>query len=108
MSHYGICAGPPELTWTLLDAERPVGVLGAGVVLQLERGGVVHERLRALGHTRPAVVEVGAGLQEKHSQRSDEARRGGISSHYGNISSGMAAARPLSLRTPNGWENWSN
>lgn len=55
------------LTWTFLDTKCAVGVLGSGVVLQLERGGVVHKRLRALGHARPAVVEIGARLQRKHT-----------------------------------------
>lgn len=31
-------------------------------MLQLEGDGVVDERLWALGHARPAVVEVGTGL----------------------------------------------
>ena len=52
-----------KLTWTLLDAKGPVGVLGPGVVLQLEGRGVVDERLGALGHARAAVVEVGASLR---------------------------------------------
>lgn len=52
-----------RLTWAFLDAEGPIGVLGSGVVLQLERCGVVDKRLRALGHTRSAVVEIGASLQ---------------------------------------------
>lgn len=51
------------LTWTFFHAEGSVGVLGAGVVLQLEGGGVIDERLRALGHTSTAVIEVGARLQ---------------------------------------------
>lgn len=53
------------LTWTLLDAEGAVGVFGPGVVFQLEGDGVVDKRLWALGHTRPAVIEVGTGLQKK-------------------------------------------
>lgn len=53
------------LTWTFLDAKCAVGVLGSGVVLQLKRCGVVHKRLRALGHARPAVVEIGARLRRK-------------------------------------------
>lgn len=53
------------LTWTFLDTEGSVGVFGPGVVLQLEGDGVVDERLWALGHTCPAVVEVGTGLQMK-------------------------------------------
>lgn len=56
---------PSCLTWTFLDAEGSVGVFCPGVVLQLEGDGVVDERLRALGHTRPAVVEVGTGLRMK-------------------------------------------
>lgn len=55
-----------RLTWTLLDTERSVGVLGSGVVLQLERCGVVHKRLGALGHAGAAVVEIGASLQRAH------------------------------------------
>lgn len=58
---------PRGLTWTFLDTKCAVGVLGSGVVLQLERGGVVHKRLRALGHARPAVVEIGARLRRKHT-----------------------------------------
>lgn len=54
-----------KLTWTLFHAEGAVGVLSAGVVLQLEWGGVVNEGLRTLGDTSPTVVEVGAGLQKK-------------------------------------------
>jgi len=57
------CATHGRLTWAFLDTEGSIGVLGSGVVLQLERRGVVHERLRALGHARSAVVEIGAGLQ---------------------------------------------
>lgn len=57
-----------RLTWAFLDAEGAVGVLGPGVVFQLEGGGVVDERLRALGHARSAVVEIGAGLQRAHSR----------------------------------------
>lgn len=53
------------LTWAFLDAEGSVGVFGPGVVLQLEGDGVVDERLRTLGHTGPAVIEVGAGLQRE-------------------------------------------
>lgn len=56
---------PSCLTWTFLDAEGSVGVFGPGVVLQLEGDGVVDERLWALGHACPAVVEVGTGLQMK-------------------------------------------
>lgn len=37
-------------------------------MLQLEGGGVVDEWLRALGHARSAVVEIGAGLQRAHSR----------------------------------------
>lgn len=55
-----------RLTWTFLDTERSVGVLGSGVVLQLERRGVVHERLGALGHAGAAVVEIGASLRRAH------------------------------------------
>lgn len=51
------------LTWTFLHAEGSVGVLGAGIVLQLEGGRVVDERLGALGHTCTTVIEVGARLQ---------------------------------------------
>lgn len=51
------------LTWAFFHAEGSVGVLGAGIVLQLEGGRVVDERLRALGHTSTAVIEVGARLQ---------------------------------------------
>lgn len=56
---------PACLTWTFLNAESSVGVFGPGVVFQLEGDGVVDERLWALGHARPAVVEVGTGLQTK-------------------------------------------
>lgn len=52
------------LTWTFFHAEGSVGVLGAGIVLQLEGGRVVDERLRALGHTSTTVIEVGARLQK--------------------------------------------
>lgn len=51
------------LTWTFFHAEGSVGVLGARIVLQLEGGRVVDERLRALGHASTAVIEVGARLQ---------------------------------------------
>lgn len=61
----GFCISCHRLTGTLLDAEGSVGVLGSGVVLQLEGGGVVDERLRALGHAGAAVVEVGASLQTR-------------------------------------------
>lgn len=55
------------LTWAFLDTKGAVRVLGPGVVLQLKRGGVVHKRLGALGHARPAVVEIGARLRRKHA-----------------------------------------
>lgn len=58
-----VCVQVVRLTGTLLDAEGSVGVLCPGVVFQLEGGGVVDEWLRALGHTRPTVIEVSAGLQ---------------------------------------------
>ena len=66
------------LTRTLLDTEGSIGVFGPGVVLQLEGGGVVHEVLGALGHARPAVIEVGTGLQTepKHGQRPGDTTRG--------------------------------
>lgn len=51
------------LTWAFFHAEGSVGVLGPGIVLQLEGGGVVDERLRALSHTSTTVIEVGARLQ---------------------------------------------
>lgn len=63
------------LTWTFLDAKRAVGVLGSGVVLQLKRRGVVHKRLRALSHARPAVVEIGARLRRKHMTPVSRGRR---------------------------------
>lgn len=53
------------LTWAFFDAERSICVFGPRVVLQLERGGVVDEGLRALRHTRTAVVEISAGLDRK-------------------------------------------
>lgn len=56
---------PLRLTWTLLDAEGSIGVFGPEVVFQLEGDGVVEEWLWTLGHTRPAVIEVGTGLQTK-------------------------------------------
>lgn len=62
-----------RLTWTLLDTKCSVGVLGSGVVLQLERCGVVHEGLRALGHTGSAVVEIGTSLQREHEHSQLEA-----------------------------------
>lgn len=52
-----------RLTWTLLDAESSIGVLCPRVMLQLEGGRVVDKWLRALGHTCPTVIKVGAGLQ---------------------------------------------
>ena len=58
-----VCVQVVRLTWTLLDAEGSVSVLGPGVVFQLEGGGVVDKRLGALGHACPTVIEVGAGLQ---------------------------------------------
>lgn len=72
------------LTWTFLDTKCTVGVLGSGVVLQLKRRGVVHKRLRALGHARPTVIEIGARLRKKHTtpgqlwtaSRSPDARGG--------------------------------
>lgn len=54
-----------RLTGAFLDAESAVGVLGSGVGLQLEGGGVVHERLRTLGDAGAAVVEISASLQKK-------------------------------------------
>ena len=58
-----VCVQVVRLTWTLLDTEGSIGVLGPGVVFQLEGGGVVDEGLGALGHTCPAVIEAGAGLR---------------------------------------------
>lgn len=52
-----------RLTGTFPDTEGSVGVLGSGVVLELERCRVVHKRLRALGHARARVVEIGASLR---------------------------------------------
>jgi len=63
-----VCSG--RLTRTLLDTEGSIGVLCSGVVFQLEGGGVVDKGLGALGHTRPTVIEVGAGLQV-HTHRAD-------------------------------------
>lgn len=60
---------PLRLTWTFLDAESSIGVFGPDVVFQLEGDGVVEEWLWTLGHTRPAVIEVGTGLQTKVEQR---------------------------------------
>lgn len=57
------CVQVVGLTWAFFHAEGSVGVLGPGIVLQLEGGGVVDERLRALCHTSPAVIEVGARLR---------------------------------------------
>lgn len=118
-----------RLTWTFLDTERSVGVLGSGVVLQLERCGVVHKRLGALGHACAAVVEIGASLRRAHEPRSaDGSRRrpdrpvvrrmtgGVIFSHeservkeyYSSISflrwaaTGGSPSCPSSLWTPNG------
>lgn len=53
-------------------------------MLQLEGGGVVDERLRALGHAGSTVVEIGASLQRAHSHnqprgtRSDGKHRKGV------------------------------
>lgn len=55
-----------RLTGTFLHTKGSIGVLGSGVVLQLEGRGVVHKRLRALGHACSAVVEIGASLQKAH------------------------------------------
>lgn len=63
------------LTWAFLDTKRAVRVLGSGVVLQLKRRWVVHKRLRALGHARPAVVEIGARLRRKHMTLVSRGRR---------------------------------
>lgn len=60
-----------RLTWTFLDTERSIGVFGSGVVLQLKGCGVVHKRLRALGHAGTAVVEIGASLQRSTQPGSD-------------------------------------
>lgn len=60
------------LTWTFLNTESSVGVLGPGVVFQLEGGRVVDKWLGALGHTCPTVIEVGTSLQtDNQSPRSD-------------------------------------
>lgn len=66
-----------RLTRTLFDAEGSVGVLCSGIVFQLEGGGVVDKGLGALGHTCPAVIEVGASLQD--STHTHTTRGGGKS-----------------------------
>lgn len=63
------------LTWTFFHAEGPVGVLGPRIVLQLEGGGVVDMRLRALSHTSATVVEVGARLRTDRTPWSVELGR---------------------------------
>lgn len=66
------CRKGTRLTWTLLDTEGSVGVLGSGVVLQLKGCGIVHKRLRALGHTGAAVVEIGASLRNTNTVSSED------------------------------------
>lgn len=63
------------LTWTFFHAESSVCVLGPGIVLQLEGGGVVDERLRALSHTSTTVIEVGARLQADKTALSRNKKR---------------------------------
>lgn len=55
------------LTWTLLDTEGSISVLGPGIVFQLEGSRIVNKWLRALGNTCPTVVEVGTGLQTQEN-----------------------------------------
>lgn len=57
-----VCVRRVSFTWAFLDTEGSIGVLCPGIVFQLKGGGVVDKWLRALGHTCPAVIEVGAGL----------------------------------------------
>lgn len=61
--------GAESLTWALFDTEGSISVLGCWVLLQLEGVGVVDQRLRALGHTCPAVIEISAGLQGQHTTK---------------------------------------
>lgn len=107
------------LTWTFLDTKCAVGVLGSGVVLQLKRRGVVHKRLRALGHARPAVVEIGARLRRKHTtpvscgRQADCRRRCHFLTtstardfHFGDILDGAAVPQLSNIHTK--WErNWT-